>query len=128
MDRNDLIRRLHRWARWSLSSGEKLGFPSMSSFMRDTPVDGIDYEDYMADLECIETNDAVMSLQLYPRITIIVQYLSNCNSESSRMHLVGTKNARTYRKHLEQAYIGIEHFFDKKLTHRQEKVYKSANL
>lgn len=119
MEKSTLESRLAEWARWKLQSGSHNGFPKSSSFTH-LAVDngrryGHTYEEI--DLYCIETDNAVNSLDKEYIEIIRVEYLLNTGRETQEMklkcELCGLQSRKGYYERLNRAYNALLEIFNK---------------
>lgn len=104
MERVTVIGYLVDWAKWKYRSGEALGFPSMSSFMRigSGPTPGErSYDD--VDSWCVATNLAYKQLPPYLRNVVEMEYLSVYKTVAIKANMLRISK-RTYHNRLNEAY------------------------
>ena len=102
-DKSTIGSRLNEWARWKLSSGVALGYPTRSAFTQ-TKVDNQNTkESYVGmDKECSAMNDAVDRLPHLHNIIIRVEYLSGYKDLAVKAYNVGVSK-RAYYNYLDHA-------------------------
>jgi hypothetical protein len=122
MEKSTLESRLTEWARWKLQSGSHNGYPKSSSFTHLSVDNGRRYNHTYEeiDLYCIETDNAVNSLDNDYIEIIRVEYLLNTGREAQEMklkcELCRLQSRKGYYERLNRAYSALLNIFDRQLA------------